>query len=82
MILVILKLTALGSAAYGAAARVGNMANIKKTKGKDNRAKKRHGAAATASEERWDKVDQQAKEYGEFPLSILEETGCIPAFKD
>ncbi|PSN11351.1 hypothetical protein C7293_24640 [filamentous cyanobacterium CCT1] len=81
MILVILKAIALKSADYGAAIMVGNMANRKKAKGNDKRVRNRHGAA-TALEEQWDEVNHQAKEDGEFQLSILQEAGCIPILQD
>ena len=74
MIPVILGLLAIGSATYGAATGVGGVANMKKAEGKAQRARKRHEDAVKSLESRWDEVNQQAKEYGEFQLSVIQET--------
>lgn len=81
MIPLILGAIALGSAAYGAATGAGGVANMKKAEGKAQRAQERHEAATEALEKRWDEVNQHAKEYGEFQLSVLQETvGCFVRF--
>lgn len=74
MIPLILGAIAIGSAAYGAATGVSGVANMQKAEGKARRAQQRHESAAKALENRWDEVNHKAKEYGEFQLSILQET--------
>ncbi|WP_204141295.1 hypothetical protein [Halomicronema sp. CCY15110] len=74
MIPLVLGAIALGSAAYGAAAGVDGVSKMKKAEGKAKRAKKRHEAAVRALEQRWDDVNLRAKDYGEFQLSILQDT--------
>ena len=74
MIPLILGAIALGSAAYGAVVGADGVANMKKAQGKAERAQQRHKAAVEALENRWDEVNLRAKGYGEFQISILQET--------
>lgn len=81
MIPIILGAVALGSAAFGALAGAGGVANMNEAKEIGDRAQGRYNAAVSELETEWEVTNEQAEEYGQLQLDVMLRTiGRFVAF--
>ena len=81
MIPIILGAVAIGSAAFGALAGAGGVANMNEAKEIGERAQKRHECAVSQLKAEWEATNKLAEEYGQLQLDVMMRTiGRFVAF--
>jgi hypothetical protein len=81
MIPIILGAVAIGSAAFGALAGAGGVANMNEAKEIGEHAQKRHESAVSQLKAEWEATNKLAEEYGQLQLDVMMRTiGRFVAF--